>query len=143
MRKQRVALEHDAEIALLGRPPRDVTTIDENLAARRLLKACNHHQRGCLARAARPEQRQEFASLQGEAHVANHIGSVAIGFPQAAHLDFAPRLVRGSRHLLGLDSRIHDRRPVLRAANACKASATRASTMKSEALAAIFGVNSY
>src|SRR5581483_5261760 len=50
LRKQRVALEHHAEIAPLGRPRRNILAVDEDLAARRPLKTGNHHQRRGLAR---------------------------------------------------------------------------------------------
>src|SRR5439155_251694 len=52
VREERVALEYDPEIALLGRLPGDVPPVDADPAAAQGFEARDQHQKGRLARAA-------------------------------------------------------------------------------------------
>ena len=69
MREQRIALEHHAGGALLGRPVGDVDAVAERRAVARLHEAGKDHQEGGLARAGRPEQGQEFAAADIERQI--------------------------------------------------------------------------
>jgi hypothetical protein len=68
VREQRVALEHHAEIALVGGRPGDVLAADLDLARGRVLEPRDGHQDRRLARAAGAEQRHEFAGCHVERH---------------------------------------------------------------------------
>ena len=63
VRKQRVALEDHAEIALVRRHPGDVVATHKNVACVRIFEACDGHQDRGLAGAGGAEKRQEFAGL--------------------------------------------------------------------------------
>ncbi len=69
MRKQRVALEHRAHRARLRRPAGQILAVEQDAAAVRQIEAGDHAQQRRLAAAGGPEQREEFAGLDGEAHV--------------------------------------------------------------------------
>ena len=69
VRKQRVALEHDAEAALVRLGVRDVAAVERDAPARGLDEARDHLQRGGLAAAGRTEQRNELAFLDREIHI--------------------------------------------------------------------------
>ena len=66
MRKQRVGLEDHAEAAQVRRPVRDVGAVDQDPAGRRRHEARDEIERGRLAAAGRPEQRQELALVDRE-----------------------------------------------------------------------------
>src|SRR5581483_5114460 len=61
VREQRVRLEHHPHVALVGRDVRDVLAVDDDAAAVRAVEAGDEPERGRLAAARRPEQRQELA----------------------------------------------------------------------------------
>ena len=67
--EERVALEDEADVALLHRHVVDALAAHENLAIGRRFKAGNHAQHGGLAATGRAEQRDELAVGDGEAHV--------------------------------------------------------------------------
>jgi hypothetical protein len=56
VRKQRIALEHDAQAAFVRLHMRDVAAVERDAAARRFDEARDHLQRGGFAAAGRPEQ---------------------------------------------------------------------------------------
>jgi hypothetical protein len=60
--EQRVVLEDDADVAVLGRHARDRASVDRNLALGRSGESSHHHERGGLARSAGPEERDELAA---------------------------------------------------------------------------------
>ena len=66
VREQRVVLEHGVDVALVGRARGDVAAVEQHAAARRALEAGDHAQAGRLARARRPEQREELAARDVE-----------------------------------------------------------------------------
>ncbi len=61
MREERVALEDEAEIPVLGIAGGDVLALHQDAARARRGEARDRHQQGRLARARRPEQRDELA----------------------------------------------------------------------------------
>ncbi len=61
VRKERVALEHHADAALVRGQPPDRLSVQEDLALGRKLEAGEHHQRRRLAGARWAKQRQELA----------------------------------------------------------------------------------
>ena len=67
--KQRVVLEHEADVALVRRQPGHVLAVEENPTGVRHFIAGDHAQRRRLAAARRAEQRQEFARLHLERHL--------------------------------------------------------------------------
>ena len=78
VREQRIALEDHADVALLGRPPDNRLSAHEDLAACRLLEARHEHESRGLARAARPEQRDELSLADLERQAVDGDGT-AIG----------------------------------------------------------------
>jgi hypothetical protein len=78
--KQRVALEHHAEIAPLRRLPGDVAAVEANRARRRIGEAGDDHQDGRLARARRAKQAEEAAAFDRQRDVVDSRRlSVALG----------------------------------------------------------------
>src|SRR4051794_33852344 len=69
MRKQRVVLEDDADVALVRRGEGDVAPAEMDRPARRLDEAAEDAKQGGLARAGRAEQRDEFMGRDIERHV--------------------------------------------------------------------------
>lgn len=69
MREQRVGLEDQPDIALVGRQPGDVPVADADRAAARLDQPGHHAQYRRLAAARRSEQRDEFALVDRERYV--------------------------------------------------------------------------
>ena len=66
MRKQRVALEHHVDGALMRRDLRDILAVEQNAAGVGRLEAGQHSQQRGLAAAARTEQREELAGVDVE-----------------------------------------------------------------------------
>src|SRR5262249_22281503 len=66
VREERVALEYDAETALSGLHGEKVATLQPDRATRGFDEARDHLQRGGLAAAGRPQQRNELALVDGE-----------------------------------------------------------------------------
>ena len=93
VRIERVGLEDDADIALLGRQVRHVALADPDAPAIRLQDAGDGEQRRRLAAARRAEQRQHLALLDGKVHVghgdeaAETLGEM---FEPDAHQPFVP-----------------------------------------------------
>ena len=71
MRKQRVALEDEADVAPICGYARHVPLADQDFAAARLLKAGDHAQRRGLAAARGPKERQELARLNHQIDIAH------------------------------------------------------------------------
>ena len=69
VRKQRIALEHHAEVALVRRQVLDRLAVQQDAAAGRRHEARDRHQHRGLARARRSEQRQELATRDAQRHV--------------------------------------------------------------------------
>jgi hypothetical protein len=69
VRKERVALKHHADAAPVGRHSHERRAVDVDLAARGVVEAGDHHQRGGLAGSARTQQGDELARLDREAHI--------------------------------------------------------------------------
>src|SRR5208282_4457728 len=91
VRKERIVLEDHADVAAIGWRMDDRLRVDVDLAARGELEAGDHHERRRLARAARPQERDELARLHREAQVADRRdGTVAL--VEAVEHD------RGTRH---------------------------------------------
>ena len=61
VREQRVVLEDRVHVALERRPVRDVLAVEEDATLGRQLEAGDHPEGGRLARAGRPEHREELA----------------------------------------------------------------------------------
>ena len=66
VREERVGLEDHAEPAQMRRPSRDVLAVDQHPPGRRLDEAGHEVQRGRLAAAGGPQEREEFALVHGE-----------------------------------------------------------------------------
>ncbi|CAG9264343.1 hypothetical protein PCAR4_60081 [Paraburkholderia caribensis] len=82
VRKQRVALEHDAHAALFGSLVRDVAAAEHDAARARRDEAGDHLQRGRLAAAGRTEQRQKLAAFDGQIEMLDG-GEVAVALRKA------------------------------------------------------------
>jgi len=95
VRKQRVVLEHHADVALVRRHPVDDFTGQPDLAAGRRLEARQHHQAGRLARTRRAEQRQELAATNIEVQVTNDQIDAVVGLLNLAE-GHVRRLALGS-----------------------------------------------
>ena len=78
--KQCVALEHHADVAVLGRNPVDRLAVQVDLARGGGFKAGQHHQRGGFARARGSEQREEFALCNVQRQIAHHQLFAVIAF---------------------------------------------------------------
>src|SRR5262249_46337506 len=70
--EQRIALEHEPDVALLHRRPRRVDATDANGAAVRHLEARNHAKHGRFARARRSYKARELSFRRHEADVRDH-----------------------------------------------------------------------
>jgi hypothetical protein len=90
MREQGVVLEHHAEVPLVRRRAVDLLAVEQDVAGGRRLEAGQHHQRGGLARARRPEQAQELAPVDVQVELAHHQVLAVVGFLDAleAHQRF-------------------------------------------------------
>ena len=76
--KQRIALEHHADVALSGAQMCDVLSIDQNLTATDGLQACNHAQGGGLATSRRAEQSGECALGHHKIYAFDHQRRIAL-----------------------------------------------------------------
>ena len=78
VRKERIALEHEAEVALVGRDAGDVLAVEEHLARPGLRKAGNQAQRRGLAAARRAQQGNELSLLDRDVvMLQDHVVAVA------------------------------------------------------------------
>src|SRR5690606_41488206 len=66
LRKERIALKHHAEVALLRRKARHIGAADLDCSARRRLEACDAAQQRRLAASRWPKQRDELTGLDRE-----------------------------------------------------------------------------
>jgi len=87
MRKQRVVLEHHADVALVRRHVIEQLAVEADFAAGREFEARQHHQARGLARAGRPEQRQEFAAANVEIQRFDDERLAVVGLSHAAKTD--------------------------------------------------------
>jgi hypothetical protein len=80
VREERVALKDHAEVAPLGGKPRDRGAIEQDVAARHILKPGDHHQQRRLARSRGTKQGQERPPRDVECHIVDrdHL-AVALG----------------------------------------------------------------
>ena len=97
VRKQRVVLEDDADVALGGRQARDVPPVEHDRALRQALEARDEPQQRRLPGAARAEQGQELARRDREVDAVQRDHGPEL-LADAAQLD-GPRLGRGQRRL--------------------------------------------
>jgi hypothetical protein len=86
MREDREALEHHADGALVRRHGGDRPAVDIDLAGARLDEAGDHAEDRRLARAARPQQRDEGAAAHREGDVVDRDGT-AVALGDAVDLD--------------------------------------------------------
>jgi hypothetical protein len=66
VREERVLLEDGVHVALVGRHPGHVHTLEQDATRRRLLEAGDHLQQRGLAATGRPEQREELTLVDRE-----------------------------------------------------------------------------
>ncbi len=88
VREQRVALEDGRDVAAVGRRAADVDALELDGAGVGPLEAGDHAQRGGLARAARPEQREELALADLERQIGDRgwaAGLVGLGHAVERH----------------------------------------------------------
>src|SRR5262245_32575497 len=86
MRIERVGLEHHREIARARTDAVDDGAIDRHFTRALRLEAGDDAEQSRLAAAGGPDQRQEFAVLDGEIDASEYLGGVE-GFPDAAEFD--------------------------------------------------------
>mgnify|MGYP003554412426 CR=1 FL=1 len=79
-------MEYGVDGTKVRRSVRDILAVENDFSARGHLKAGYHAKRGGLAATARSEQRDEFASLDGEAGVFDHLFAVVL-FVDVAKFD--------------------------------------------------------
>ena len=80
MGKQRVALEYDADVALVGGQTGDVPIRQQELAGIGPDKTGQSHEQRGLARPRRPQQSEEFASLNVERDIIQRdVGPIGLG----------------------------------------------------------------
>ena len=90
VRKEGVVLEHHPDAALVRRHEVDRAAVEADLAVRRRLEACEHHQAGGLARARRPEHGQELALRNREVQVLHHEADAVVAFLNPVELNEGP-----------------------------------------------------
>ena len=86
MRIERVGLEDDADVAVLGLDLVDEVAVEQELAAARQIDAGEHEEARRLAAAGRAEQRHELAVLDRQVHVGDDL-DVAEALDDVAELD--------------------------------------------------------
>ena len=79
MREQGVVLEHEADIALVSRQPRQVAPAERDRSGSRREEAGDQAQGGGLAAAAGAEKRDELAGLDREREVFENLGRPVMG----------------------------------------------------------------
>src|SRR5205823_5635938 len=73
VRKQRVVLEHEADVAPIRGDARDIVASETDTPGIGPLESCDHAQRRRLAATGRSEQREKFAGLHPQRHIAGRI----------------------------------------------------------------------
>src|SRR5213078_435448 len=96
VREQRVALEHHAEAAPLGRQRVEPLVVEPDRARRQRDQAGDAVERRRLAAAGRPEQRDELAALDGERHAVERRGPA--GTAEPARHAFEPQACEVALH---------------------------------------------
>jgi hypothetical protein len=74
VREQQEVLEHHADVARVGRQPRDVASADQDVAGIGRLEPGDHPQQRGLARTAGPEQREELVLVDSQLDTADRFG---------------------------------------------------------------------
>ena len=80
MREQRVVLEHDTDIALIGLAECEIVSSELDDPACRILESGNHQQRRRLAGAARPQECDEFSALDIDRDIVDGIALAVVRF---------------------------------------------------------------
>ena len=80
VRKQRVILEHEADIALFRRQRLHRLAVEQNMPGGGPLEAAQHHQRGGLARPGRAEQRKKLPAPDPQVQFPHHQRVAVVGF---------------------------------------------------------------
>jgi hypothetical protein len=88
-----VALEDHADVPAVGRTVGEIAAVEQDGAFGGLLEARDHHERGRLARAARPQQRDELAARDGEVDAVHDAGATVVRLDEALQGQVA-----GARH---------------------------------------------
>src|SRR6266702_4466581 len=83
MREERVVLKHHADVALMRGLVVEPPSVEAYLAVRGRFESGEHHERGRLARARRPEQRQEFSLAHVEIQIIDDVMCAVIRFAHA------------------------------------------------------------
>jgi hypothetical protein len=87
VREQGIVLEHHADVALVRREVVDRLAVELDAAVGRHLESREHHQRGGLAGAGWPEERQELAAPDGEVQVLHHQRLAVVRFLNVDEID--------------------------------------------------------
>ena len=95
VRKQRVVLEHHADVAAARGHGVHRLAVDADGTAGRHLEAGQHHQAGGLAGAGGSEQRQKLPFVYGEVEVANDLRDPVVALGHAVELHIGVRAMRG------------------------------------------------
>jgi len=91
VREESVALEHHADVPLVGRQGVDGPAIERDRAARRPLETGEHVERRRLARTRRAEKGEELAARDAEVEAPNRERAAVIGFFNPCELGVAFR----------------------------------------------------
>src|SRR5262249_47040134 len=96
--EQRVALEDDADVALVRLAARQILAAELDDATGRLLEAGDHHERRRLPGAARAEEREELALRDVEADAVDGVDAAVVGLHETLELEICQRqaLARGT-----------------------------------------------
>src|SRR4030095_13529198 len=84
--EQGIVLEDDADVALVRLAARQILAAELHGAAGRGFEARDQHQRRCLARAARAEQREELALRDVEADPVDGVDAAVVGLHETVEL---------------------------------------------------------
>src|SRR5262245_15738737 len=96
--EQRVALEDDADVALVRLAERQILAAELDDAVGRFLEAGDHHERRRLPGAARAEEREKLALRDVEADAVDGVDAAVVGFHETVELEIRQRqaLTRGT-----------------------------------------------
>jgi len=94
MGKQSIVLKHHADIALLRRHPIDGLSLQRDDAVGWHLKAGEHHERGRLAGARRPQERQKFTPEDVQVEISDDKALAVVRFLYVGKVDDDPVRVR-------------------------------------------------
>ena len=99
VREERVALEHEADVPLIGHEPCHVLAAYPHAPGVGLLEARDHPKRGGLAAPGRPEEGQELPRTHVEADVAHGVDLSLDAMVEALGHRLEPYRDRGNDHL--------------------------------------------